>query len=510
MLEVDKELEPTLTAPPMISDAPIAAPSPLRRAMNALALGRSIFRLRPFDTSTADGRAMERYRRVALTAAASVMAKGVQYVGLFLSVSLTVGYLGTERYGLWMALNAIIAMMTFADLGLGFGLMNAVSAAHGKDDVDAARRSIWSVTAVLGLIAAATIALFFVAYPWIPWTSLLKHDAQSPQTLAEAGPAMAALIICFALGLPLQLVSRVQMAYQEGFETNLWSAFGSILSLGMLLTAIRLKAGLVWLMLGVTAAPLIANLINWTVFLTMRRPVLRPGRGCVTLVDSWSLLRTGFVFFIIQMSIAVGYQSDNLVIANMLGLEDVTLYSVTFKLFLFVPMLLSFITQPLWPAYGEAIARGDVPWIRKTLKRSFMIGLAINVPPSILLAFFGDHLIHLWVGPQVTPTFALRLGFALWAIINGVLAPLSMFLSGINVVKFQIFTAVGMAVFNLAISIILTRNFGVVGCIYGTVSAQILFMLLPALVFVPKLVRRLDATHPAPVVPAPKATATAA
>ena len=88
--------------------------------------------LKEFDTSTPEGRSRERYRRVALTAISSAGARVIAVVTMLIAVPLTLHYLGTERYGMWMTISSIIAMMGFADLGMGLGLMNAISEAMDR------------------------------------------------------------------------------------------------------------------------------------------------------------------------------------------------------------------------------------------------------------------------------------------------------------------------------------------------------------------------------------------
>src|SRR3989304_4466229 len=85
----------------------------------------SLLRLRSFDTATREGRSRERYRRVALTAITSVAARGVALLSLVISVPLTLSYLGTERYALWMAVSSLLAALASLDLGIGNGLVTA-------------------------------------------------------------------------------------------------------------------------------------------------------------------------------------------------------------------------------------------------------------------------------------------------------------------------------------------------------------------------------------------------
>jgi O-antigen/teichoic acid export membrane protein len=48
---------------------------------------------------------------------------------MVISVPLTLTYLGSERYGMWMAISSIVALLAFADFGLGNGLVNAIAVA---------------------------------------------------------------------------------------------------------------------------------------------------------------------------------------------------------------------------------------------------------------------------------------------------------------------------------------------------------------------------------------------
>ena len=71
-----------------------------------------------------------RFRRVGLTTASSIAARGISFATSLITVPLTLHYLGAERYGLWATLSSIIALASFADLGLVNGLLNALASAQ--------------------------------------------------------------------------------------------------------------------------------------------------------------------------------------------------------------------------------------------------------------------------------------------------------------------------------------------------------------------------------------------
>ena len=138
---------------------------------------------------------------MALTALSSGGAKVISVVTMLISVPLTLHYLGSERYGMWMTISSVIAMLGFADLGLGLGLMNAVAEAHGTDDRQAAVHYVSSAFFMLTGVAVIIGLAFALIYSHIPWARLF--NVTSPLAVQEAGPAMAVFVACFTLNLPL-------------------------------------------------------------------------------------------------------------------------------------------------------------------------------------------------------------------------------------------------------------------------------------------------------------------
>src|SRR4051812_44333592 len=111
-------------------------------ALGTLARFSLVRLLRQSDTSTEAGRAAERHRRIILTAGASLLAKIISVLSMIVTVPITLNYLGVERYGMWMTISSFAVMLTFADLGIGNGVLGAVARSNGVDDVVGMRRTI--------------------------------------------------------------------------------------------------------------------------------------------------------------------------------------------------------------------------------------------------------------------------------------------------------------------------------------------------------------------------------
>jgi O-antigen/teichoic acid export membrane protein len=413
---------------------------------------------------------------------ASAFSRVVSISAGLITVPLTLKYLGTERYGLWMTISSVIAILGFSDLGLNNGLLNGISRAHGKDDRQLAKKYVSSAFFLLTAIAIAIGIVFAAAYRWIAWGQLFR--IHSTQALAEAGPAVAIFIGCLLLNIPAGIVSRVQAGYQDGFSANLWSSLGSVLCLVSLLLIIHFRGSLPFLVLAMAGAPVLALLLNGTILFSVRWPWLLPSWSCVTTAASKDLWRLGALFVVLQLAVAISYSSDNLVIARILGPEAVAQYAVPCKLFSLVSVVISFVVSPLWPAYGEALAKRDHLWIRNALFRSLKLAAGVSISLGTVLVIFGSQIIHVWVGSSIHTTPLLLAGLGIWSVVMAVSMALAVFCNGLSIIRFQLLVAVLGSLSNIALSIHLTHRIGIPGVVYGSILSQIFVILIPSAFYI--------------------------
>jgi O-antigen/teichoic acid export membrane protein len=438
---------------------------------------KSVLQLTPFDLSTDEGRSRERYRRIALTTLATFAAKGFALLASLITVPLTLNYLGTERYGLWMTISSVIAMLGFADLGLGNGLISALAEADGKNDRAAARRYVSSSLMMLAFVAALILLAFAVVYPLIPWAQVF--NVASPRAAHEVGPTVIGLVVCFALGLPLLLIQRVQSGYQEGFASGLWQSAGSLLSLGCVLLAIRAQAGLAWLALALTGAPLLVAGLNWIVYAGWQRPEIFPRWSDVQSGIARRLAATGSVFLWLQALTLIGTTSDSLIIAHTYGAHEVSVYAVVQRLFS-ITLIVQLLVAPLWPAFGEAMAREDYAWIRRTLNRSLKLCVGVTTLAVLPMIFWGRQIIPLWTGQDLKPPFALMLGFGAWMIMGSYAGNLAALFNSGPLLRHQVVFYTVASVVALILKIVLAVTWQPAGVVWATVAGYGLFFLLPA------------------------------
>ncbi|MFC0509175.1 lipopolysaccharide biosynthesis protein [Micromonospora costi] len=428
------------------------------------------------DLGEQDGARSRRLLSGILTAAVS-RAAGLLVPLLLIPIMLS--YLGPERYGLWTAVLALAGMAAFADLGLGNGLMTKLARCYSTGDTVSARGYVSSSYWLLVPMSLGACGLLWLLGSTIPWSSLLGL----PST-ASGSEARGMVLIClsaFVLNIPLSLVTRVQYAYQQVAVSNLWQTAGNVVALPLVLTAVWAELSPVTVVAATVVGPLIANAANSVWLYTSRMPEIRPRFGQLEPEVMRDLLRLGGLFFLLTVVISAANSADNLIIAHTRGLHAVTEYAVPAKVLAQVGMLVSLVNVPLWPANGEALNKGDLVWVRRTVRRMTLISAAVATVPAVIFVSVGEQIFAAWLPGPLGGDRWLLAGLAAWWILLAGIGPRFMVQNAAGLVRPQL---IGWAAF-LAISVVLkwygSEKWGVVAVPFIAVGVYLVTVLPAAL-----------------------------
>lgn len=427
-------------------------------------------------SSSARARSRERYKRAAFTTLSAGGAKGLALVAQLVTLPMTLGYLGTERFGLWSAMTSFVMFASFAELGIGNGVLSAISSAHGRGDREEIRRTLSTGIVLHGAIACAIAGTFALVQPFIDWGRFF--NVRDPAAVAEIGPSVLMLVCIFAFSLPIMLVQRAQLGIQQGFVGNVWQALGSLLTIPTVLFLIGRHATLPWLVAGIALTPLVGALGN-AIHFFLANPQLRPRGSCVSRERARLLIGTGSLFLVLQIVSTITFASDGVIIARLLGASAVTDYVLPDKLFSLIPFVIVIVLMPLWPAYGEAISRGDAGWVTRTLRLSLLGTVAFASLAVIVLVLLGPQILTLWLGRAIAVPLLLLASMACWRVVEAAGNAASYFLNGVGVVRPQAILAVITAVVAIPLKFALITRVGVAGAVLATLISYLAVTALP-------------------------------
>jgi O-antigen/teichoic acid export membrane protein len=422
-------------------------------------------------------RSDRRLARILHGGATGIASKTVTMLASAISLPVAVRYLGKLEYGIWVTISTSVVMLSVLDLGIANTLTNFVSRAYADDDEPMAQRYFATALWVTAGISIVLGACYFTISSWINWASLFH--LQSPLLVTQVRWSVSLCVLFFLLVLPLNLANKVLSGYQEVHLSNYFTMANGVLGLVAIVATVALHGSLVTLTTAYCSATLFSSLLLnlWLCF--WHRPGVAPWPSAVTLALTQELFAEGALFFALQISGFLVFNTDNLVITHYLGAGEVTPYSVAWRLCGYAGMFQSMLVPSLWPAFSEAFHRGDLVWVNKTYRRLMRFSiLAVSVAAAVI-GLLGRPVIRVWAGQAAVPGAWLLWLMCCWVVLLSYTVNQAMLLAATHRIRMQAIYSGVTAIANLMVTIVLVQRIGAIGVLLGTVISYILFILVP-------------------------------
>ena len=417
----------------------------------------------------ADSHVSRRWRAIVDNVATSMADRVVTGVCSLAQVPLAIGCLGKEAFGLWMTLTAVVAAMAVADMGLSMGLQNRLADAFGRDQPEEVRQA-WKTGTLM--LAGVALVILGIAVPccWlVDWAKLFK--VADPQVAQSAPTCLAIMLAAFGVGLPLTTAHRLALAVQLGWMANLKSSVQAIITLALVALAAWRHLDLAAFLLVVAVPPALANLL---LLILLRRKLgwhVRPAPPFSRIVAN-QIAGKNLLFALPQLGSTALAVVPSILLSSQLGAVSVTPWNLMQRLLSLPPQVQQMFLAPLWPAYTEANARGDLDWVRATYRRSLWLSLWVAVLPILSFALWGRWALALWTR-QSMDTFDqwLLLTSCVWTAVQALSFPVASLLNAHGWIVGQAIYGSVSVVVGLALMPWAIRTYGTAGVPLSLVTA---------------------------------------
>ncbi|GAC16443.1 lipopolysaccharide biosynthesis protein [Aliiglaciecola lipolytica] len=422
-----------------------------------------------------DEHVSKRNIRLILSVTTSIVAKFVSMGAALITIPLTLDYLGTQLFGVWMVISGIVAFMSFSDLGLGMGLQNALSRSQGENDTSSPRHFIsncYFFAAFLSLVLCIILVILnnIFSFSWV-------FELDNKFELDEALTAMKLSILIFIVAIPISLISRVLSGIQKSYIASNLLMLGSILSLLSIFLTIYFDLGIIGLATLYISSPVLINLLFSIYFFTKNKSLI-PKFSNISKRHFSVIFSSGIWTVLTQLVYTAKMNLPIVIISSFIGMVAVAEFSITQRLVGILSALISMALQPLWAVYGEAYYRGDKVWVTKTLVKSIRLTVLITSTAGLLLVFIGQNIITLWLGEgSPLPSKILVLSFSLWALASNINVCYAMLLNGTGNFKRPFFYSIICVSIGLLISTIFIHSLGLVGIVLTLFICSELFRI---------------------------------
>lgn len=357
-----------------------------------------------------------------------VASLGLKCISILISlqvVPLTIGYIDSVRYGIWLTISSIIAWLSFFDLGFAHGFRNRFTEAKAKGNTKLAREYLSTTYAALLILFTCIFLIISAANHYINWSGILHIDKQYNTELQT----VFGLLACFfCLNIVGNVFTTMLTAAQKPAIASLIQTSGQVLAFIAIYTLTKTTDGsLVNLAVAFSGIPcLLLIIVSVIVFRTKKYRTIAPSFRHVRFSLTKNILGLGGQFFIIMISMMVIYQFLNIIISRVKGPESVTEYNIAYKYFNTLNMFATIILTPFWSAFTDAYIKKDFGWMKQAQRKLERMWLVVILPASILMLAGSSWIYNWWIGDDIKVSFPVSVMVVIYV--------LSLTLSGVYLI----------------------------------------------------------------------------
>jgi O-antigen/teichoic acid export membrane protein len=407
----------------------------------------------------------------------SFIYKGGSIVTSFLLVPLTINFLDSENYGIWLTLSSFIGWFSFFDIGLGHGLRNKFAEAKAKGDLTLAKAYVSSAYFTIGSVCLLLILVFLGLNFFIDWTHVFNSNAILQK---ELGLLMPIVFAFFCLQLVVKLVTTIYTADQNHSMQGKVNFYTSVVSLfAIWLMTHKAKSSLLIFGTIFSALPVMI-LIGLNLFAFSKTyKDYKPSYSLWKREYLEDIFGLGFMFFLVQISGIILYSTDNMIISNLFSPADVVPFNIAYKYFSIASMAFGIIANPYWSSITEAYIKNDFEWIKKSMK-NFNRMAFVFIILLLIMMIFSSTFYFFWIGSKVHITKLLSILMGIFIMLTIFVTPYTIFINGTGKVKIQALQSIACCLINIPLSIYFASNLkmGVAGVIFATIICFIPSMIL--------------------------------
>ncbi|MEG1853519.1 MAG: oligosaccharide flippase family protein [Bacteroidales bacterium] len=369
---------------------------------------------------------IDRSNRSRVNSLFSLIFKGGSLLINFMLVPLILTLIDATQYGVWLTVSSLIAWSSFFDFGLSNGLRNKLTESLALNDIEASRRYISTMYALMIIIFGTLSLLFTFVYGYINWYKLFHISTET-----EDLPTLVILILLFfCFQFILKVVYTLCNSFQKPYYIGMIEFFIQLFSLIGVYFLINVhEGGLIKLSFVLCGIPLIVLLLFNVILFRVKFRKYTPQFNAVDIKLCKNLFAVSLRFFVIQIAGLIQYQSSSILISHYFSSDDVVVYNLSYKYFSIPNILFTIILTPFWSAVTDAYIKKDFRWIKSEVNvylkmYSFLFVLAL------LMFFCSSFAYRFWLGEG---EILIPLNVSFWSFVFSVTSMITaLYVSAIN------------------------------------------------------------------------------
>lgn len=428
----------------------------------------------------------ERSVSVKKNALVLLLMKGLNIFISLLFVPLTINYLNTEKYGIWLTISSIASWFSFFNFGLSNGLRNLFTEAKAKGEYKLIKIYVSTTYFLLSIIFIPLIVILLLVGHFIDLSSLLSLPSEMGSELLKTFEIVLTL---FCLQMIFSNIVTILTADLQPAKASAIDTVGQLLAFGGVCLLVYALPPSLPVLAGVVTSSRTLILFLFTFYYFKKDFArIRPSFRYIDLKISKSILNVGAKFFIIQIAGIILYQSSNVLISHVSGPNDVTYYNIVYKYFYVCTLVMNVLITPIWSAFTDAYVKKDYNWMNRAYVKMKMLFYAFAALLVVML-ITSNWVITFWIREQMDIPLDLKISVFVYILSTLWMSIHTPIINGVGTIRLQMYLSLFASVLNIPFSLLLGYRYGASGIVMSTVFFNLVTSVLSK-IQVDKLLKR--------------------
>ena len=372
---------------------------------------------------------------------------------------------------------SLVNWIGFFDIGIGQGLRNLLAKSLAEENYIEAKKIVSTAYVAMILIFVFIMIIFVAIYPFVNWYKIFN----APVNMAsEINTLMLIVVLMMCMNFILGIFKSVLLAFQMPDVTSNMNL--AIQSISLLTIFIFYLSGKISSLIGIGSILVVIPVLVY-VFYTFKyfggrfKKVLPSFRFFEKKMVR-QILTLGAAFFIIQISNLFLFQSNNIIISNIVGPEAVPEYYIVNKYLSILLFAFTIITTPFWSAVTDAYTKKDIAWIKNVKSKLVRIYCGF-ILLAVIMIIVSPFFFNIWLGDKMEISTSLVILLSVFLLLQMYSNIFLSIINGIGKIKLQFYISILLPFIYVPLAIILGKYMG----IYGVVISGIIMMFIYVIIY---------------------------
>lgn len=340
----------------------------------------------------------------------SFLNKSIAIVISLQLVPMTINYINSSQYGVWLTLSSIVSWVAYFDMGFAHGFRNRFAEARAKGDLHLAQKYVSTTYSILFVVFVFIFLFCLFVNHFCQWADILNINSNMNGELSNI---FIILIGFFCLQLILNVFSVLLLADQRPAFSSMINTLGQFLALVIIYILTKTTEGNLTILAFVLSGTPCISLFVISFFMYQKRyRQYAPSLKFVDFSLTKKIIGLGGKFFIIQISMLLIFQCVNIILSRVKGPDAVAEYNIAYKYFNVVYMIAVIVLTPFWSAFTDAYTKQDFQWMKHVYYKLSRMWL-FAVIGCVILLVISPWVYSFWLQNTISIPFSLSIAMAI-------------------------------------------------------------------------------------------------